>query len=113
MSGRFLFQRAVHSAVVLFGALTLVFFIVRLVPADPVRIMAGPDASPQEIQATREALGFNKPIYVQYAIYLKNVSQADLGGSLRYHRPTASLVMERFPATLQLDRKSTRLNSSH
>ncbi len=102
MSGRFLLERAIHSIVVLFGALTLVFFIVRLVPADPVRIMAGPDASPKEIQATREALGFNRPIYVQFAIYLKNVLRGDLGRSLRYHRPTASLVMERFPATLQL-----------
>jgi peptide/nickel transport system permease protein len=102
MSGRFLLQRAIHSAVVLFGALTLVFFVVRLVPADPVRIMAGPDASPKEIEATREALGFNKPIYTQYAIYLKNVLQGDLGRSFRYHRPTASLVVERFPATLQL-----------
>jgi peptide/nickel transport system permease protein len=102
MSGRFLLERAIHSVVVLFGALTLVFFIVRLVPADPVRIMAGPDASPKEIQATREALGFNRPIYVQFAIYLKNVLRGDLGRSLRYHRPTASLVMERFPATLQL-----------
>ncbi len=102
MSWRFLLQRAIHSAVVLFGALTLVFFIVRLVPADPVRIMAGPDASPKEIQATREALGFNKPIYVQYGIYLKNVLKGDLGRSLRQHRPTVSLVLERFPATLQL-----------
>ena len=102
MSGRFLLQRAIHSAVVLFGALTLVFFIIRLVPADPVRIMAGPDASLKEIEATREALGFNKPIYVQYVIYLKNVLQGDLGRSLRHHRPTASLVVERFPATLQL-----------
>jgi len=102
MSWRFLLQRSIHSAVVLFGALTLVFFIVRLVPSDPVRIMAGPDASPKEIQATREALGFNRPIYVQYGIYLKNLLHGDLGRSLRQHRPTVSLVLERFPATLQL-----------
>jgi ABC-type dipeptide/oligopeptide/nickel transport system permease component len=102
MSGKFLLQRAFHSVVVLLGALTLVFFIIRLVPADPVRIMAGPDASMKEIEATREALGFNKPIYVQYAIYLQNVLKGDLGRSLRQHRPTTTLVLERFPATLQL-----------
>jgi ABC-type dipeptide/oligopeptide/nickel transport system permease component len=102
MSGAFLLQRALHSAIVLFGTLTLVFFLVRFVPADPVRIMAGPDASLKEIQATRVALGFDKPIYVQYAIYLRNVAKGDLGRSLRHHRPAAVLVMERFPATLQL-----------
>ncbi len=102
MSGMFLLRRAFHSIVVLLGALTLVFVVVRLVPADPVRIMSGPDASPKEIEATREALGFNKPIYVQYAIYLKNVVHGDLGRSLRQHRPTFGLVMERFPATIQL-----------
>jgi len=102
MSGAFLVQRALHSAIVLFGTLTLVFFLVRLVPADPMRIMAGADASLKEIQATRVALGFDKPIYVQYAIYLKNVAKGDLGRSLRHHRPAAVLVMEHFPATLQL-----------
>lgn len=102
MSGRFLVQRALHSIIVLFGVLTLVFILVRLVPADPVVIMAGQNASPKEIQETRHALGLDQPIYVQYGIYLSKVATGDLGSSLSQHRPAAQLVMERFPATLQL-----------
>jgi peptide/nickel transport system permease protein len=102
MSGEFLLRRALHSVIVLFGTVTLVFFLVRLVPADPVRIMTGFNASPSEIQATRKALGFDKPIYVQYAIFLRDLASGNLGQSLSYHRPVVGLVLGRLPATVQL-----------
>jgi ABC-type dipeptide/oligopeptide/nickel transport system permease component len=102
VSGTFLLRRALHSIIVLFGTLTLVFILVRLVPADPVIIMAGQDATPQEIQGMRRALGFDRPIYIQYGIYLANVARGNLGVSLRQHRPAASLVMTHFPVTAQL-----------
>ena len=102
MSSGFLLRRLLHSVIVLFGVLTLVFVLVRLVPADPILIMAGPDASQKEIQETRKALGFDRPIIVQYGIYLRQALKGDLGTSLRYYRPAASVVLERFPATLEL-----------
>ena len=102
MTWTFIIQRVMHSVIVLFGVVTLVFVLVRLVPADPVIIMAGPDASPHEIQETRKALGLDRSILVQYAIYLSHALTGDLGTSLRHHRPAAVLVWERFPATLQL-----------
>ncbi len=102
MSGSFLLRRALHSILVLFGALTLVFVLVRLVPADPVTIMSGLHASPEEKQETRRALGLDQPIHVQYVIYVRSVLTGDLGTSLRQHEPAAKMVMERFPATAQL-----------
>jgi peptide/nickel transport system permease protein len=102
MSKSFLLKRGFHSFIVLFGTLTLVFILVRLAPGDPVIRMAGSDASLEEMEKMRKALGLDKPIYVQYVIYLGNVAKGDLGTSLRYHRPALELVMERLPATAQL-----------
>lgn len=102
MSGSFLLRRALHSVVVLFGTLTLVFILVRLVPADPVMIMAGQNATPREIQDMRRALGIDRPLYVQYVLYLADVARGDLGRSLSQHRPAALLVLQHFPATAQL-----------
>jgi len=102
MSVKYLLRRLVESALVLFGILTLVFVLVRLAPGDPVARMAGPNASMAEIEASREALGLDRPVYVQYLVYLRNVTRGNLGDSFRYHRPAAQLVLERFPATAQL-----------
>lgn len=102
MSGAFIARRALQSVIVLAGTLTLVFIIVRWVPADPVLIMAGQDASPKEIEETRAALGLDQPIYIQYLVYMRNLARGDLGTSLRFHRPATQLVLEHFPATVQL-----------
>ena len=102
MSSAFLFKRALQSLIVLFGALTLVFVLVRLAPGDPIIRMAGPNASLEEIEAMRKRLGFDKPIYVQYGIYLRNVAKGDLGTSVCYQRPAMDVVIEHLPATAQL-----------
>lgn len=102
MSARFLIQRTLHSVLVLLGALTLVFVLVRLVPSDPVIIMAGPDASAEELAETRHALGFDRPIHIQYITYLGNVLRGDLGTSLRFQQPAIQLVLDAFPATAEL-----------
>jgi peptide/nickel transport system permease protein len=102
VGGTWLLRRIIHSAIVLLGTVALVFVVTRIIPADPVIIMAGQDASLEEIEATRQALGLDKPIYVQFAIYLRNALRGDLGTSLRYHRPAAKVVTEHFPATAQL-----------
>ena len=102
MSNAFLLRRAVQSVIVLFGALTLVFVLIRLAPGDPVIRMAGPDASLEEIDRMRSTLGYDKPIPVQYAIFLGNALKGDLGQSLHHHRPATELVLERLPATAEL-----------
>ena len=79
----------------------VVFALVHL-SGDPVLLMVSPDAPPDVVATTRQALGFDRPLYEQFARYLSNAAQGDLGMSLRMNRPVILLILERLPATLQL-----------
>ncbi len=81
---------------------TLVFFLIHLVPGDPVAVMLGDWASPADETALREQLGLHLPISTQYWNYITGVFQLDLGESLFFHQPVSELIAERFPMTLQL-----------
>ena len=81
---------------------TLVFFLIHLVPGDPVAVMLGDWASPADEQLLREQLGLHQPIWVQYWQYLSGLMQFDLGQSLFFQQPVSELIAERFPMTLQL-----------
>jgi len=69
---------------------------------DPVLLMVSPDAPPDVVATMRQALGFDRPLYEQFARYLSNAAHGDLGISLRMNRPVTTLILERLPATLQL-----------
>ncbi|WP_130537304.1 nickel ABC transporter permease [Thiomicrorhabdus indica] len=81
---------------------TLVFFLLHLVPGDPVAVMLGEWASPADEETLREQLGLHLPIYHQYWLYLSGVFQGDLGTSLFSQMPVSELIAERFPMTAQL-----------
>ncbi|KUJ72118.1 nickel ABC transporter permease [Thiomicrospira sp. WB1] len=81
---------------------TLVFFLLHLVPGDPVAVMLGDWASAADEAALRRQLGLDQPIWQQYLSFLTGLLQGDLGQSLFYQTPVADLVAERFPYTLQL-----------
>ncbi len=81
---------------------TLVFFLIHLVPGDPVAVMLGDWASPADEEALRQQLGLHQPIFVQYWHYLSGLMQFDLGQSLFFQQPVSELIAERFPMTLQL-----------
>jgi len=85
----------------LLGVLFLVFFLLHLT-GDPVTLMVSRHASPSEIAALRQELGFDRPILVQFWDYLTNALQGDFGHSFRYRQPAMNLVMERIPATIEL-----------
>lgn len=72
------------------------------VAGDPVVLMLGDDATPEQAERLREALGLNEPLHVQYATYLGNVLQGDFGTSYRYGLDALPIVLERLPATLML-----------
>jgi len=99
---RFLVWRTLHALIVVFGVLTVVFALVRLTPGDPVLLMVPPDASPAAVEQLRHELGFDRPIPVQFGIYLSQALTGDLGSSLRQHRPVTQLIGERVPATVEL-----------
>ena len=89
-------------AVTLFGLLLVTFVISRMLPADPVLAIVGDHATDEYVERVREQLGLNKPILVQFWIYLTNVLQGDLGQSIRTSQPIAQELMNVFPATLEL-----------
>lgn len=89
-------------ATTLLGLLLVTFVIARLLPADPVLAVVGDHASESTIEAARVRLGLDKPILVQFWIYLTSVLQGDLGESVRTGRPIVSELARVFPATLEL-----------
>jgi len=93
--------RALQGLVVMAGVSMIVFFALFLT-GDPAALMMSPDASRAEIEAFRQAMGFNDPVWVQYGRFVGGVLQGELGTSLRFHRPALDLVMERLPATALL-----------
>lgn len=98
----FLTRRLLLTGPVLLGVATLVFSLIHLVPGDPVQAMLGESATPQEIAALRERLGFNRPLVTQYGGFIKGVVTGDLGRSLRTNQPVAREIAQRVPATLEL-----------
>jgi peptide/nickel transport system permease protein len=89
-------------ATTLLGLLLVTFVIQRLLPADPVLAVVGDHASESTIEAARIRLGLDKPILVQFWIYLTNILQGDLGQSVRTGRPIVEELARVFPATLEL-----------
>lgn len=97
----FVAGRALQGVVVMFGVSLIVFFALFLT-GDPAALMMPPDASRAEIEAFRQAMGFNDPIWVQYGRFLGGVLSGELGNSLRFQRPALDLLLERLPATALL-----------
>jgi len=83
------------------GVLTVSFFLVRL-SGDPTTLLLSEQATVAEIAQLREALGLDRSIFVQYAIFMQDALRGDFGISLRQNTPALGLVLERLPATLQL-----------
>ena len=89
-------------AVTLVGLLALTFVIGRLMPIDPVTAVLGERASPSAYAAMRAKMGLDRPIIIQFVVYLWDVVRGDLGMSLLTGRPVADDIVRVFPATLEL-----------
>ncbi len=99
---RFLAGRLVQSALILLGITVITFGLTYLIPADPVRMIAGRSATPETVESIRQQLGLDQPIPVQYLRYLGNLVQGDLGRSYVQKAEVTELIASRLPATLQL-----------
>ena len=98
----YIVRRLLLAIPVLLGVVTLVFLALRLIPGDPALVMAG-EAAPQEVVARiRTQLGLDRPLTVQYGIYIWNLLRGDLGQSARTRRPVTQELGFRLPATLEL-----------
>lgn len=98
----FIFRRLIQTIPVMIGVTFVVFFIMQLVPGDPAVLLAGEGASRETIEAIREQLGLNRPLFVQYFEYLSNVFQGDLGISLKNSQPVLDEILVRLPITMEL-----------
>jgi peptide/nickel transport system permease protein len=100
--GGYVLRRILQTIPVLFGVSLLAFAIMHVVPGDPVRLIAGPDAPESVVQRIRVELGLERPLHQQYASFLARALRGDLGRSLRSRSPVVDEILARFPATLEL-----------
>ncbi|HTJ86442.1 MAG TPA: nickel ABC transporter permease [Terriglobales bacterium] len=99
---RRLLTRVLYTLPVLWLVVSVVFLLIHLVPGDPVSQMLGEGAPVADLAATRHAYGLDVPLGRQYMNYWKGVLHGDLGPSLRFNQSVSSLILHRYPYTLQL-----------
>jgi len=98
----YLVKRTIHAVFVILAVLVFVFFIVHLT-GDPAELALGTDTSAEEVARFRTEMGFDRPLYVQFADFLRGILfKGDFGISLRYNEPALPIVLERIPATIEL-----------
>ena len=86
----------------LLGVSIVVFFMVRAIPGDPAQLLLGQQATQEQVQQVRQNMGLDKPVIVQYGIFLADAVRGDLGISIVTGRPVTTELLARFPATLEL-----------
>ena len=99
---RYLFSRLRQMVPVVLGVVTVVFLLIHLIPGDPVSVMLGPDATPAQIQGTRQALGLDRPLHEQLLAFYARVLRGDLGHSYFLDRPVTWALAERAEPTIVL-----------
>ena len=98
----YLIVRSGNALIVVFGVISLVFFLIHFIPGDPVEVMLGESAQMADREALRHALGLDQPVIQQWLSYLANVFQLDFGSSLHSKQPIVDILAQRIPATLEL-----------
>ncbi len=98
----YLAQRLVASVITLLGVSIIVFLMVRMLPGDPARVIAGLLASEEDVQRIRVELGLERPLHLQYGIFLTRLLRGDLGTSARTSQPVLAELQPRLSATLKL-----------
>ena len=97
----YLTKRLIHSIIIIIG-ISMVVFIISRMTGDPVSIMVDFTTPQEDRDIIRRELGLDKPVPVQYLIFLKNAAKGDFGTSIRYEEPALDLVFQRIPITLKL-----------
>lgn len=98
----FIVRQVFWTIPLLIGVTVTVFLILHLTPGDPAAILLGESADQASIERLREEMGLNKPLPVQYGIFVSDVVRGDLGTSTRSRRPVIDELADRLPATLEL-----------
>jgi peptide/nickel transport system permease protein len=99
---RFILKRLSYAILILIGITFITFILTYIIPADPVRMLAGRSATAETVESIRQQLGLDKPLIEQYINYLSNLVQGDLGRSYVQKTEVNVLILSRLPATLLL-----------
>ncbi len=99
---RYILRRAIALIPILLGVSAAAFLLIHLLPSDPVIAYLGERASPESIARVQHEFGLDRPLPVQYGIYLWNAIRGDFGESLDSHRTVIAEFLPRFPATMEL-----------
>jgi peptide/nickel transport system permease protein len=99
---RLIARRIIEAIPLIFVVITINFLIVHTAPGDPTHILLGEATTKEFVEAMRARFGLDKPLYMQYFLYISSVVQGDLGYSLLRAQSVSALIMERLPATLLL-----------
>lgn len=99
--GRFILRRFIMLIPVLIGVSAVSFLIIQLAPGDPAQLMAGLDATQSDIEMLREKFGLNRPLLVQYGMFIRGFFSGELM-SLRYEAPVMEVILPRLGNTLVL-----------
>ena len=100
--GKYTIRRLIQMIPVLLIVSVVIFSIIHLIPGDPAEIMAGTNATEEQLIALRHQYGLDQPLWRQYFIWISNVAKGDLGNSLINGFPVNELIKQRIPATIEL-----------
>src|SRR5687768_9089882 len=89
---QFIIRRLIHAIFIVWGCATIVFFLLRAVPGDPVHVILGQEYTPEAAAQLRKNLGLDRPLYVQYGKWFGNVIQGDLGRSITTSEPVTTAI---------------------
>ncbi|WP_447970968.1 nickel ABC transporter permease [Nitrospira sp. M1] len=99
---RFILARLASALLIIFGVSCLVFILIHLIPGDPIDVMLGETAHPTDKDALRKAMGLHLPLHIQLLHYVQRLLHLDLGTSIHSGRAVTAILLERFPATVEL-----------
>ncbi|MBM4459377.1 MAG: ABC transporter permease [Chloroflexi bacterium] len=99
---QFIVRRLLALIPVLIGVSLVVFFLIRMIPGDPVIVMLGERANAQDVARVRREMGFDRPIYIQYIEWMGRVLRGDLGKSIIGYTPVMDELKQRLPGTIEM-----------
>ena len=99
---RYIARRLVQLIPVVFGITLILFFMLRLIPGDPASVMLGERATDAAVARINHELGLDQPIYVQYGYFLRDLATLNLGTSIKYQVPVATLLGQRLLVSLSV-----------
>src|SRR6185437_9442863 len=99
---RYIGRRLALLVLVLLGIATITFFVAYLIPADPAKAAAGPNAGPAQVASIRHEMGLDRPLLVQYEVFITHLLQGNLGISILTQRPVRDMLADYLPPTIEL-----------